>query len=147
MEKDFNQDIERLLEMPYWVIDFLPMQVPEGGGGQFFAVEQYYMKEPQYDRLCRQFGDVMLRLSCYYDMLVSIDGGDEWLFPDPGMLEKWLASSLRHGNFYALIKDEDALITASSGDTNMTLYNPSPALLDLARQLANAAGLFLWRPE
>jgi len=29
----------------------------------------------------------------------------------------------------------------------MTLYNPSPALLDLARQLANAAGLFLWRPE
>ena len=46
MENDFNEKVERLLETPYWVIDFLPMQVPQGSAGQFFAVEQYYLQEP-----------------------------------------------------------------------------------------------------
>jgi hypothetical protein len=37
-------------------------------------------------------------------------------------------------------------MTASSGDTNLTLYNPAPTLLELTCQLASAAGLFLWQP-
>ncbi len=146
METVFDGIVERLLEAPYWVIDFLPRQVPKDSGGQFFAVEKYYLEGARYERLCHQFADVLLKLNCYYDMLVSLDGGDEWLSPDPGMLEKWLTSSLRHGDMYALIEAEDALITARGGDIYMTLYNPSPALLDLVRQLASAAGLFLWQP-
>ena len=30
--------IEELLQKPYWVIDFLPQQVPADSAGQFFAV-------------------------------------------------------------------------------------------------------------
>ena len=147
MENDYNEKVERLLDAPYWVIDFLPMQVPQGSKGQFFAVEQYYLQEPQHERLCRQFIDVVLKLNCYHDLLVSRDGGDEWLYPDPKMLEKWLTESLQNGHLCLLIDDGESLITASGGDICLTLYKPSPDLLDLVQQLASAAGLFLWQPK
>lgn len=147
MEQDYDKIVERLLEAPYWVIDFLPMQVPPDSTGQFFTVEQYYLQEPQHERLCRQFVDVVLKLNCYVDLLVSRNNGDEWLYPDPRMLEKWLMESLDNGHMCVLINDGEALITASGGDTNLTLYNPSPPLLELVSQLASAAGLFLWQPK
>ena len=146
MEQEYDRIVEQLLEAPYWVIDFLPMQVPQYSAGQFFAVEQYYLEEPQHERVCRQFADVLLKLNCYYDLLVNCDGGDEWLYPDPKMLEKWLMESLQNGHLCVLIGDGDALITARGGDTNLTLYNPSPDLLHLVGQLATAAGLHLWQP-
>ena len=146
MEINFDQIVEQLLEAPYWVIDFLPMKVQQDSKGQFFAVEQYYLEGIRHERLCRQFADVVLKLNCYHDLLVSRDGGDEWLYPDPRMLEKWLMESLQNGHLCILIDNGEALITASGGDTNLTLYNPSPALLELVRQLATAAGLFLWQP-
>ena len=146
MEQDFDKVTERLLEAPYWVIDFLPMKVPQESRGQFFAIEQHYLTGTRHERLCRQFADVLLKLNCYCDLLVSRDGGDEWLYPDPGMLEKWLTESLQNGHLCVLIDNGEALITASGGDTNLTLYNPSPVLLELVRQLATAAGLFLWQP-
>ena len=146
MEQDFDKVTERLLEAPYWVIDFLPMQVPQESRGQFFAIEQHYLTGTRHERLCRQFADVLLKLNCYCDLLVSRDGGDEWLYPDPGMLEKWLTESLQNGHLCVLIDNGEAMITASGGDTNLTLYNPSPVLLELVRQLATAAGLFLWQP-
>ena len=146
MEKDYDEIVERLLEAPYWVIDFLPRQVPEDSAGQFFAVEQYYLQEPQHERLCRQFADVLLKLNCYHDFTVS--HGDEWVKnPEPAILVAWLTAALRHGHLCALIDDGDSLITASGGDTNLTLYNPSPELLRLVQQLSSATGLFLWQPQ
>ena len=145
MERIFDERVERLLEAPYWVIDMLPRQVPQDGGGQYFAVERYYLEEPQHERLCRQFADVLLKLNCYHDLLVCRD--DEWVKnPEPAALVAWLTEALQHGHLCALIDDGSALITASGGDTHLTLYNPSPELLELARQLAAASGLFLWQP-
>ena len=146
MEQDFDKMVERLLEAQYWVIDMLPMQVPQGSAGQFFAVEQYYLQEPQHGRLCRQFADVLLRLNCYHDL--HVNHGDEWVKnPAPATLVEWLTDALYHGHLCGLIDEGTALITASSGDTHLTLYNPTPALLELAGQLATAAGLFLWQPK
>ena len=145
MELNYDKITERLLEMPYWVIDFLPNQVPQDSRGQFFAVERYYLEEPRHGQLCHQFADMLLKLNCYYDLTVS--KGDEWVKnPEPATLIAWLSEALQHGHMCALIDDGDALITASSGDSNLTLYNPSPALLELVRQLVSAAGLFLWQP-
>ena len=144
MERDFEKIVERLLETHCWVIDMLPKQVPQDSAGQFFAVEKYYMEEPRHGHLCRQFADVLLKLNCYYDLTVSRDNDDEWVSNlDPRTMEEWLTKCMQFGDFYALIEHENALITVSSGDTYMTLYNPSPALLDLVRQLSSAAGLFL----
>ena len=64
MEKEFNEKVERLLEAPHWVIDLLPQQVSLDSGGQFFAVEKYYLDSPQQERLYRQFADVLLKLNC-----------------------------------------------------------------------------------
>ena len=145
MEKDFDDMLDRLLGEPYWVIDMLPMQVPKEAGGQFFAVERYYLEEPQHGRLIRQFADVLLKLNCYCDLHVS--RGDEWVKnPEPAVLVEWLADAFQHSHLCALLDDGAALITASSGDTCLTLYNPSPDLLELVHRLATASGLFLWQP-
>lgn len=145
MERDYDKIVELLLDAPYWVIDLLPKQVPQEGGGQFFAVEQYYLKEPQHGRLCRQFADVLLKLNCYHDLHVSHD--EEWVKnPEPATLVAWLTDALEHGHLCALIDDGDALITASGGDIHVTLYNPSPDLLELVGKLSTASGLFLWQP-
>ena len=147
MEQNYDKITEQLLEKPYWVIDFLPKQVSQDSRGQFYAVEQYYLQEPQHECLCRQLTDVLLKLNCYHDLTVNY-GRDEWIKnPKPETLAEWLAEALHHGHLCALIDDGDALITASSGNTNLTLYNPSPALLELTRQLASAASLFLWQPK
>ena len=128
--EDFDEIVEKLLGKPYWVVDFLPCQVPQEGCGQFFAVERYYLEEPRHECLCRQFADVLLKLNCYHDLNVS--HSDEWVKnPEPALLAEWLTEALQHGHLCALTDDGESLITASSGDTHLTLYNPSPALLKL----------------
>lgn len=145
MATNFDEITEQLLETPYWVIDFLPMQVQQDARGQFFAVEQYHLEEPRLERLNHQFADVLLKLNCYYDFTVG--RGDEWVKnPEPETIVAWLNEAMQHGHLCLLIDNGDALITASSGNTNLTIYNASPALLELVRQLASAAGLFLWNP-
>ena len=145
MELNPSIVVDRLLEQPYWVIDMLPQQVPQGGGGQFFAVERYYLKDPQYTSMCCRFADVLLKLNCYHDLLVSHD--DEWVKnPVPAVLAGWLTDSMQKSHLCALIDDGAAMIVASGGDTHMTLYGPSSALLELAGRLATSVGLFLWQP-
>lgn len=145
MSESYDKKVEELLEKPYWVIDMLPWQVPQDGKGQFFAVERYYLQEPRYGRLCSQFAEVLLKVNCYHDLHVS--HGDEWVKnPEPVALTAWLTDALKHGHLCALIDNDAALITASSGDIHLTLYNPSSSLLELVRQLASAVGLFLWQP-
>ena len=56
-----NELVENLLEQPYWVIDFLPMQVPQDARGLFFAVEQYYLTGIRHERLINQLADVVLQ--------------------------------------------------------------------------------------
>lgn len=147
MENELNEKVERLLEAPYWVIDLLPRQVPMDSAGQFFAVEKYYLDAPQHERLYRQFADVLLKLNCYHDLVVNHAPSDKWVKnPLPETLLQWLTQSLRHGHLCVLVDDGDALITASSGDSCLTLYNPSQGLLQLVGQLTSAAGLFLWQP-
>ena len=36
--------IDELLQMPYWIIDILPEQVPEDSPGQYFSVEKYFLE-------------------------------------------------------------------------------------------------------
>ena len=147
MEQSFDRITEQLLEKPYWVIDFLPKQVPQDSRGQFFAVECYCLEEPRHGRLCRQLADVLLKLNCYHDLTVNY-GGNGWVKnPEPATLVAWLNEALQHGHLCALIDDGTTLITASGSNTYLTLYNPSSDLLQLARHLAAAAGLHLWQPN
>jgi len=145
MKAKYDEITERLLQAPYWVIDFLPMQVPPESRGQFLAVEHHYLTGERHDQLRRQFADVVLKINCYHDLTVN-RGGDIWVKnPEPATLVAWLDDALQHGHLCALLDDGAALITASGGDTHLTLYNPSPSLQRLIRQLATSAGLYLWQ--
>lgn len=44
-------DIDELIEKPYWIVDILPEQVSKKSGGQYFAIEQFYLSEPQNSEL------------------------------------------------------------------------------------------------
>ena len=132
-------DIDMFLNSPFWVIDFLPYQVPADGKGQFFTVEDYYLKFPQIESLHWQFLSVLLKLNCYFQIKVAV--GDQWIDnPDPELIQKQIGGR----GLDVLIKN--TLIQYNRDDTHMTVYNPTEELLELLRILAQSEGLFVWKP-
>ena len=138
--------IEEYLNKPYWVIDILPKQVPADSKGQYFRIEKFFLEHPQIDDIYRKFTNILLKLNCYNDINVSHDG-DEWITnPAPHELEAALLGSMADKQmFYIILKSADVLITVSSDDTYMTVYNPTEEVMELIGSLAGSEGLFLWR--
>ena len=137
---------ESLLNKPYWIIDILPERVPEAGAGQFFAVEQYYLRQPMVADLHRRFTDLLLKLNCYSGFRVCFPDTDQQVCnPEPELLVSWIMEGQR--DLCILLPGEDALITLNRDDTWMTLYQPSETLLRRTERLASAAGLFVWKPD
>ena len=136
---------ESLLSKPFWVIDILPAQVPEKSAGRFFAVEKYYLQQPLMADLHRRFADILLKLNCYSDLLVSFSGSDQQVCnPEPELLVSWIVSEQK--DLCIVLPEENTLITLNHDDTCMTVFNPPESLLDRIRSLAAANGLFLWQP-
>ena len=134
--------IDDYLEKPYWVIDLLPKQVPAGSRGQYFAIEQYYLTPEQSDRRCRQFSDILLKLNCYEDF--EVFHAEEWVHnPRPQALADWV---FERKPLFIVMASADTMIAINGDDAYMTVYNPSEEVLELLRELATAAGLFLWKP-
>ena len=52
--------IDKLLETPCYIMDFLPKQVPMNCGGQFFEVETYLLNHYDYCGLRDRFVGVIL---------------------------------------------------------------------------------------
>ena len=137
--------IEAFFDKDYWVVDFLPKQVPEQGGGRFFSMEQYYLEPSHYAVLREQFSEILLKLYCYYDLRLFVDDDIDGIFnPEPEMLANHVKGN--QNNLCLLIGTSEALITLSRDDTHMTVYAPSENLLELIRMLAGAVGLFVWKP-
>ncbi len=139
--------IDDYFEKPYWVVDILPKQVPKNCPGQYFAVEDYYRTPVRLEEIRRKFADILIKLSCYYD--IRVDCGENMereQETDPGTLSELLTGAGPAGHFNVLIPAEECLITISGDDTYMTVYDPTEGLLDLIRLLAGAAGLFVWQP-
>ena len=135
------QVIETLLSKPYWLIDVLPKQVPAGQGGQYFRIERFLTESPRVDDIFRRFGELLVKLNCYYSMQVSFDG-EEWT-KDPAPEE--IFDTMRERIQMFILVGGDALVTFSGEDHYMTLYNPSEELVALVGQLATSVGLFVWK--
>ena len=126
--------IEELLNKPYWIVDILPKQVPKDSPGQYFTIENYFLKE-QLEEIKQKHINVILKLNCYLDL--SLDGE---LNPSPDrtaaiMMEK-----------YVYIMIGESMILSEPDDTHMTIFNPDESLLELVRPIALAEGLFVWKP-
>ena len=157
--------IEYLLNKSYYVIDFLPEQVPQDSKGQFFEVEKFYLSKGKLKELQDKFIDILLKLNCYYDFIVVVDE-KVVINPKPSELIKFIynksnvnilidgqvknsyvkgANSKRNDN-----KNEAnklSLITINHGDTYMTVYNACKDLLNKIKLLAQANGLFVWKQK
>ena len=129
--------IEELLQTPYWIIDILPERVPADAMGQYFAVEHYYLQEPQLRAIKQKHINVVLKLNCYYDISLDEDAATN-------PLPEWIAQAMTER--YVNIRVADSLIVSEHDDTHMTLFNPSEQLLSLVKTLAAAEGLFVWQP-
>ena len=138
--------IDDFFDKEYWVVDFLPKQVPENGGGRFFSVEQYYLEPSRYAVLRERFCEVLLKLYCYYDLRLFIGDDTEGLFnPEPEKLADLVKGN--QDNLCILVGTSEALITLSRDDTCMTVYAPAENLLELIRALGGAVGLFVWKAK
>ena len=136
--------IDELLEQPCWVVDLFPEQVPVDSPGQFFAVEEYYLKQPQMAVLHRKFAEILLKLNCYFDFSLGAAAGDEWVRnPEPEMLVSALCNEKDIWTLCVYFEAESALIYINCDDICFTVYHPTERLLNLIRKLAGAEGLFV----
>ena len=139
--------IEEYLQMPYWVIDILPKQVPENGSGQYFRVEEFFLRPPQINAIYRKFTNILLKYNCYDDIDVSSDGEIWTTNPAPKDVEAMVLQCMSDKKMlYIILSSADAMITISGDDTYMTIYHPTEEAIELLSSLASSEGLFVWNP-
>lgn len=63
--------IEELLQCPYWIIDILPSQVPEGSPGQYFTVEKNFLQGDRLKEIKQKHINLILKLNCYRDISIN----------------------------------------------------------------------------
>ena len=143
----FDELMGELLEGPYWIVDILPEQVPANAGGQYFAVERYYLQPERIRALRRKYAEILLRLNCYYDMAVSFDSCASWeTNPDPEAFAERV-TGLRGNDFLrAVFAGQRAMIDCEPEETYLTVYDPDASLLPRLSALAAAEGFFVWTP-
>lgn len=81
--------------------------------------------------------DLVLKLNCYMDICMD----ENHVNPSPKLLAFEMLR--RHMD----IRIDEALLVSEPDETHLTLYNADDELLELARLLAQAEGLFVWLPE
>ena len=138
------QIVDRLLECPCYIIDFLPRQVPKDCGGQFFEVESYFLKHAECYGLQDRFIRIILKTMCYYP--VSVYWG-EWLEqPTPEQVVEIMDTiyAKHSGDMNMLITSKDVLIQFGSDCLNISIYNPDEEMCELLEQIVASEGMF-WR--
>ena len=133
MGDEITDRIEYLLNTPYWIIDILPMRVPEGSPGQYFAVEDHFLKE-RLPEIKRKHIDLVLKLNCYMD--ISLEGETN---PAPVRIGEIMKDR------YVYILTGDSMILSEPDDTHLTLFNPDERLLGLVKEISGVEGLFVWK--
>lgn len=137
-------DINRLLELPCYIMDFLPKQVPACSHGQFFKIENYLLNNYEQFGLSNRFIRVILKLMCYYH--VSIRWGGEIDQPSPEKITEIINEIMYNhsGTLNVLFPENDALLVFEWDCMNLSIYNPDDEMQALMRDIAISEGLF-WR--
>ncbi len=125
--------IEELLEKTYWIIDILPKQVPKDSPGQYFAVEDFFLKE-QLSEIKKKHINVILKLNCYMDVTIYDEKN-----PAPERIRDIMLDQ------YVYIMLGDAMILSEPDDAHLTVFNPDKKLLELIKEISSSEGLFVWK--
>lgn len=125
--------IDELLETPYWIIDILPKRVPKDSPGQYFHIEDYFLRE-QLAAIKQKHINLVLKLNCYMDITI-----ESAVNATPSQI----AEKIKERYVYILL--DDAMILSEPDDTHLTLFNPDEHLLGLVKELAISEGLYVWK--
>ena len=111
--------IEELLEKPYWIIDILTKQVPKDSPGQYFAVEDFFLKE-ELSEIKKKHINVVLKLNCYMDITIDDD-----MNPSPEQIRDTMLGR----DVYIMMGE--SMILSETDDTHLTLFTPDEGVLDM----------------
>ena len=141
------QIIERLLEKPCYIIDFLPRRVPLDCCGQFFKVEDYLLNQYEYYGLKDRFIRIVLKSMCYDSVSVY---WKEWIEqPSPEQIVEIINLIMEEhlGNMNMLFTSKNVLLQLEGDSLHMSLYNPDKEMCLLFEQIAFSEGMFLRKAE
>ena len=144
---DIISKIDELIEKPCYLIDIFPCTVLETPDRQYFKVEEYFQKNRT--EWNRKFCNLLLKLYCYYDFLVS--AGEKLIKnPEPELLAEWIwhcfEGDWRERDYINMILPAcNAMVILNGDDLYMALYNPDKQLLNMISQLAEAEGFFVYK--
>ena len=138
------QVVDRLLETPCYIIDFLPIQVPKNCGGQFFGVEDYLLNHYEHYGLKDRFIRIILKAMCYYQVSVY---WSEWIEqPTPEWVVEMIDEIMKEHSedVNMLFTSKNALLQFGGDSLHMRVYNPDIEMCVLFEQIAISEGMF-WR--
>ena len=140
--KKFDEKIEELLDKPYAVIDFLPEQVKEEKGDNYFKVEQFFLEKENKESLYRHFAYFIIKLSSYYDLVIN---HNEKTISDYEMSDicDLFVNSDQKTCLNILLIEKECLISFIGNDLYLSVYNADDKLKELMKKLAMSEGLFL----
>ena len=143
--KDRDEMVESLLQKLCYVIDFLPVRVPEQYTERFLDAKEYFLHGAEHDRLVDGFVRIILKLQCCHTFEIFCE---HW-YEDIGMAEladlikKVLMSKDEY--MYILSSEDRMLITVKGSDLHISIYNPPILATTNLSTLATAEGLFMRR--
>lgn len=140
------QIFDRLLEIPCYIIDFLPQQVPKNCGGQYFKVENYFLNYSDRYGVRDRFIRTILKAMCYYP--ISVYWG-EWIEqPSPEQVAEIIDTIMENhsGDMNMIFTSKDALLQFGWDCLNISIYNPDEEMCMLFEKIATSEGMF-WRKE
>ena len=136
------ENIDKLLEAPCYVVDFLPKRVSKETNGQFFEVENYLLNHHEWYGLRDRFVRFILKVMCYYPISIYQDGwvGD----PTPEQMVEMIDFIMEEHSCDMNIMIKDTLIQFGWDCLHMSVYNPDEEMCVLFEKIAISEGMF-WR--
>ena len=137
--------INKLLEAPCYVVDFLPEQVSKESNGQFFEVENFLLSHHEWYGLRGRFVRFILKVMCYYSVSIYQNGWIEE--PSPEQMVEMIDSIIEEHSCDMNIMIKDTLIQFGGDCLHMSVYNPDEEMCELFEQIAVSEGLFFRKAD
>ena len=142
------ETINRLLNKKYYIIDFLPMQVPKDSNGQFFEVESYLLNNYERYGLQDRFVGIILKVMCYYHTSVLLK--EEWIEqPSPDLMVGFVDRIMQNHSdtMNVLLTEKDVRLVVDGDCLHITVYNPDEEMCNLMKDIAASEGMFFRNTE
>ena len=136
--------VDRLLETQCFIIDFLPKQVPEESGEQFFRIENYLLNNYERFGIKDKIIRIILKAMCYYPVSVF---WKKWIKqPTPEQVVEIIDSIIDNhsGDMNMIFTSKEALLQFGWDCLNISIYNPDEKMCELFEKIAVSEGMF-WR--